>query len=80
MTTSPGSSSPSSAEVSNIFERLAGCNNLLTAKEVAQLLAISPKTIYAYVARNMIPHYKIEASVLRFRPKDLADWLRGRAA
>lgn len=79
MATSPVASVPTRAEVSDVFERLAQCQNFLTAKDVAQLLAVSPKTIYAYVARNMIPHYKIEASV-RFRPKDLVEWLRRHAA
>jgi hypothetical protein len=31
------------------------------------MLAISEKTVYSYVSRNMIAHYKIEANV-RFRP------------
>jgi excisionase family DNA binding protein len=79
MLTSPIPSASPQAEASDVFERLAQSRSFLTVKEVAQLLAISPKTIYAYVARNMIPHYKIEASV-RFRPKDLVAWLRSRAA
>jgi len=58
---------------------LAQCERFLTAKELATLLAVSPKTLYSYVSRNMIPHFKIEASV-RFRGKDIADWLRRRAA
>ena len=61
------------------FERLAHTDRLLTAKELARLLAISPKTLYSYVSRNLIPHYKIEANV-RFRGTDIAEWLRRRAA
>ena len=53
----------------------AQCQRMLTAKELANILAISPKTIYGYVERNMIPHYKIEASV-RFRARDVVEWLR----
>ena len=35
----------------------------MTARELASILSISPKTIYSYVAeRNMIPHFKIEAT------------------
>jgi len=63
----------------DVLERLAQCERFLTAKELATLLAVSPKTLYSYVSRNMIPHFKIEASV-RFRGKDIADWLRRRAA
>jgi len=62
----------------DVLERLTQWECLLTAKELTRLLAISPKTLYSYVSRNMIPHYKIEA--VRFRGKDIAEWLRGRAA
>ena len=63
----------------DIFERLDRCANLLTVKELATLLAINPKTIYGYAARNLIPHYRIAASV-RFRARDIAEWLRSHAA
>jgi excisionase family DNA binding protein len=69
-------------EVANprdIMERLSHSDCLLTAKELAKLLAVSPKTLYSYVSRKMIPHYKIEANV-RFRGKDVAEWLRRHAA
>jgi excisionase family DNA binding protein len=46
----------------------------MTARELASILAVSPKTIYSYVERNMIPHFKIEANV-RFRGRDVAEWL-----
>jgi len=59
----------------DIFERLAACERLLTARELASILAISPKTVYGYVERNAIPHLKIHANV-RFRARDVAEWLR----
>ena len=68
-----------SADREDVFDHLARCSKLLTAKELAALLGISPKTIYNYVARNIIPHYKIAASV-RFRARDIAEWLRSHAA
>ncbi len=52
---------------------------MLTAKQLAKLLAVSPKTLYSYVSRNLIPHYKVETNV-RFRGKDIAEWLRGHTA
>jgi excisionase family DNA binding protein len=70
---------PGRAEPQDVLERLTLSERLLTAKELAELLAVSPKTLYSYVSRNMIPHYKIEANV-RFRGKDVAEWLRRRAA
>ena len=63
----------------DVFDRLARSDRLLTAKELAVLLAVSPKTLYSYVSRNLIPYYKIESNV-RFRGRDIADWLRRRAA
>jgi excisionase family DNA binding protein len=63
----------------DVFDYLARCSNLLTTKELAALLAVSPKTVYSYVTRNIIPHYKIASSV-RFRARDIAEWLRSHAA
>jgi excisionase family DNA binding protein len=62
-------------EQPDVFDRLNASDKLLTAKELARMLAISEKTVYSYVARNMIPHYRIEANV-RFRARDVAEWLR----
>jgi len=58
------------AENRDIFDLLESCEKLLTAREVARIL---------YVSRNLIPHYKIEANV-RFRARDLANWLRRHAS
>ena len=74
---SPNADTPEAA--SDVFERLTRSDSLLTAKELAKLLAVSPKTLYSYVSRNMIPHFKIEANV-RFRGKEVADWLKRHAA
>ncbi len=59
----------------DFLERLVQCEKLLTVRELAEILAISDKTIYSYVARNLIPYYKIQSNV-RFRPSDIAIWLR----
>jgi len=58
----------------DVFDRLARCDHLLTAKELADILAISPKTLYNYVTRGMIPYFKIESNV-RFRAREVAEWL-----
>jgi excisionase family DNA binding protein len=75
MSTSPAPTTAASECRSDIFDQLSKCERLLTAKELAGMLAISPKTIYSYVERNMIPYYKIEANI-RFRARDIANWLR----
>jgi excisionase family DNA binding protein len=78
MIASPKPANPPPTLENDVFERLAQSESLLTAAQVAQLLTIKPKTVYAYASRNLIPHYKIEASI-RFRGKDVAEWLRNHA-
>jgi excisionase family DNA binding protein len=56
------------SENRDIFDSLESYEKLLTAREVARILSISEKTVYSYVSRNLIPHYKIEANV-RFRAR-----------
>jgi excisionase family DNA binding protein len=64
---------------SDIIDHLRSSERLMTARELASILAISPKTVYSYAERNMIPHFKIEASV-RFRGRDVAEWLCNHAS
>jgi excisionase family DNA binding protein len=79
MSTSPASVSYGPSRTRDVFERLAECESLLNAKELGRILGISPKTIYSYVSRNMIPYFKIESNV-RFRAADILEWLRCHAA
>lgn len=78
MSTSPAFRVSVSENATDVFDRLNQSERLLTAKELATILALSPKTVYSYVERDMIPHFKIEANV-RFRGREVADWLRSRA-
>ncbi len=50
----------------------------MTAKELSGIITIKPKTLYSYAAQGLIPHYKIESNV-RFRGREIADWLREHA-
>jgi excisionase family DNA binding protein len=76
----PASSGASPLGIStDVIEHLAHSDRLLTAKELARLLAVGPKTLYSYVSRNLISYYKLESNV-RFRGRDIAEWLRQRAA
>lgn len=77
MATSPNPTISDPRNCGDVFDQLAQSERLLTAKELARILAISPKTIYSYVERNTIPYYKIEANV-RFRAREVAEWLRDR--
>ena len=70
MSASPAIEPAAPVKGPDIIDHLKSSERLMTARELASILAISPKTIYSYAERNMIPHFKIEASV-RFRGRDV---------
>ena len=72
MSASPAIEPAAPVKGPDIIDHLKSSERLMTARELASILAISPKTIYSYPERNMIPHFKIEASV-RFRGRDVAE-------
>jgi len=47
---------------------------LLTAKELSEILKVSPRTIREWARRNIIPHMKLGGSV-RFDEKQIQIWL-----
>ena len=50
---------------------------LLTPRELAKILKISPATAYKWAERGVLPSYKLEG-VVRFDPKDVLDFLQNR--
>jgi excisionase family DNA binding protein len=52
-------------------------NELMTAKEVEELLRIDVKTIYSYVKRGLLPYVKIQSNVRFLRPAILK-WMEER--
>jgi len=52
-------------------------NELMTAKEVEELLRIDVKTIYSYVKRGILPYVKIQSNVRFLRPAIL-QWMEER--
>ena len=50
---------------------------LLTAKDVARMLAVSEKTVYSWVNKGAIPYCKL-GSCVRFSSAALKDWVRHR--
>jgi predicted DNA-binding transcriptional regulator AlpA len=78
MSTSPVPLQSSGAVPDDIFEQLLQSPKLMTAKELSGIITIKPKTLYSYAAQGLIPHYKIESNV-RFRGREIADWLQEHA-
>ena len=54
-------------------------SRLLTVQELADLLQVPPKTIYAWRYKGMGPTAVPVGKYLRFRPEDVAAWLEARA-
>lgn len=52
---------------------------LLTDRQVAELLAVSPDTVRRWAARGELPCIRL-GRLLRFRPSDVDAWLRRRTS
>jgi predicted DNA-binding transcriptional regulator AlpA len=68
---------PPAEQAADVFKQLLHASGLFTAQELSHILRLSPKTLYSYAERDLIPHFKIETSV-RFSGVEVAEWLRSR--
>ena len=50
---------------------------LLTTREVAELLGLSPESVLRRWRRKEIPGYRLASNVLRFRESEIQGWLEG---
>jgi len=48
---------------------------LLTIEEVAKILKVNKRTLYYWIERGMIDYIKINRKTIRFRPKDIEEFL-----
>ena len=62
-----------------IADEIENLGHLLTIDELARLIRLSPKTLYAKAKAGTIPVTRLSGS-LRFDPKLTADWLREQTA
>ena len=49
--------------------------DLLTVAQVAEMLQVSPKTIYMWCDLRIIPHYRLGGTI-RFKVKEIEEWLK----
>jgi excisionase family DNA binding protein len=68
-----------SHEPCSIATRIELHRGLLTPDQLAELLAVSRKSIYAWAKQGRLPSVTLGASV-RFDPYDTAVWVRARTA
>ena len=72
-------SSDSSPDSFDLATRIERWPSALTTTELADVVHLSPKQIYALAAKRLIPSYRIRGSI-RFDPHRVAEWLRSKAA
>lgn len=48
---------------------------LLNIDEVSKILGVTRATIYSWTSRNRIPHVKLSKRLLKFREKEIMDWI-----
>jgi excisionase family DNA binding protein len=63
----------------DLATRIERRTSALTTPELADVVHLSPKKIYALAAKRLIPSYRIRGSI-RFDPHRVAEWLRSQAA
>lgn len=56
-----------------------GSEPLLTPEAVARLLSCSPKSVYAWAARGVLPKVRL-GRLVRFRPCDVARFIEANSA
>ena len=52
---------------------------LLTTRELANFLRLSPKTIAKYRQLGLIPYMRLPRGKIRFDQKEILDWLKGQS-
>jgi excisionase family DNA binding protein len=52
---------------------------LLTARELAELLAVSPETVLRWTRRGELPAIRLPGGAVRYREDELDGWLEERA-
>jgi excisionase family DNA binding protein len=46
----------------------------LSIKDLSEYLGIKPKTLYSWVSKGVLPHYRMQG-VIRFKRKDIDKWI-----
>ncbi len=59
-------------------QRIERIQKAMTARQLAEFLAISPITVYKMAKAGRLPSFRVGTAV-RFDPRAIAQWLRGSA-
>jgi len=64
--------------IGSLPQRIECIQKAMTARQVAEFLAISPITVYKMAKAGRLPSFRVGTAV-RFDPRAIAQWLRGNA-
>ena len=59
------------------MEKLKARHGFLTVAEVAEVLGYQPNTIYRWIKKKSLPHFRVGANV-KFDPVQLGEYLQSR--
>jgi excisionase family DNA binding protein len=68
---------PETKMISDLATHIESLEGALTAKQVSKFTGIGKSVIYDLASRDAIPCYRV-GSMVRFDPKDVANWWRGK--
>lgn len=54
-------------------------SSLLTARDVAELLGVTPATVLRWTRQGALPAVRLPSGQIRYRPEELDAWLLRRA-
>ena len=63
------------ADACSLPQRIEKIKRAMTAREVAELLSVSPITVYKMAKAGKLPNFRVGTAV-RFDPRAVAEWLR----
>lgn len=63
--------------ISDLATHIENLEGALTVKQVSKFTGICKSVIYEMAADKRIPSHRI-GSILRFEPRDVAEWWRGK--
>ena len=63
----------------NLIEQFESKQSALKVSDLVETLGMDDKTIYRMAARGSIPSFRLGGAI-RFDPKEIAAWLRGKYA
>jgi excisionase family DNA binding protein len=52
---------------------------LMNIDDICEFLGVTKATIYSWTSQNKIPHIKLSKRLLKFREKDIIDWISKRS-